>query len=155
MKKFFFDCGTRDFTASTGLAVLRVLTGLMLLIGHGIPKIQSYSKIKDFFYVPEFLPVSWAPASLIACICAEVIASILIILGLMARPAAFVIGFCMVTAAFGKMGAAPWFQTSSTLTDSKELAVLYLIPMISIILAGPGAFSMDASILKERNRRRW
>ncbi len=156
MKRFFFDCGTRDITASTGLLVLRVLTGLMLLIGHGIPKITHYAAWKDFFYVPAFLPQSWAPASLMACIAAEVLGSTLVILGLASRPAAFVVGFCMVTAGFGKMGATPWFQNpTATLIETKELAVLYLIPMIAIILAGAGAFSLDANIFREKRSRRW
>jgi putative oxidoreductase len=155
MKKFFFDCGTRDVTASLGFLSLRVMVGLMMLIGHGIPKIRNYSEIKGFFYVPDFLPVSWAPASLMACIGAEVIGSILIIIGFATRPAAFALGFCMVVAAFGKMGSTPWFLSGPTLVETKELSLMYLIPMISIILAGAGAYSLDAAIYRETKRRRW
>ena len=57
MKKLLFDCGTRDATASLGLLVLRVLTGLMMLIGHGIPHLQTYTANKDLFYVPEIFPL--------------------------------------------------------------------------------------------------
>ena len=155
MKKIFFDCGTRDATASLGILALRVMVGLMMLIGHGIPKIRNYAAIKDFFYVPDFLPVSWAPASLSACIFAEVVASAMIIIGLTTRPAAFVLGFCMVVAAFGKMGATPWFLSGPTLVETKELSLMYLIPMISIILAGAGAYSLDAVIYRDTKRRRW
>lgn len=155
MKKFFFDCGTRDATASLGFLSLRVMVGLMMLIGHGIPKILTYSARKDFFYVPEFLPMSWAPMSLMACIAAEVVAASFIIIGFATRPAAFVLGFCMVVAAFGALGATPWFLKSATLVETKELSLMYLIPMISIILAGAGAYSLDALIYKESKRRRW
>ena len=106
MKRFFFDCGTRDAPASLGFLALRVMIGLMMLIGHGLPKIRNYSTLKTFFYVPDFLPVSWAPASLMACIGAEVVASILIIIGFATRPAAFILGFSMVVAAFGRMDPA-------------------------------------------------
>ena len=155
MKKTFFDCGTRDATASLGLLALRVMVGLMMLVGHGIPKLQNYAARKDFFYVPDFLPRSWAPACLIACIVAEVLAAALVIVGLATRPAAFILGFCMVVAAFGALGATPWFQTSPTLIETKELSIMYLIPMVAIILAGAGAYSLDANLCKDRKRRRW
>jgi len=155
MKKLLFDCGTRDATASLGIFALRVMVGLMMLIGHGIPKIRNFDAIKSFFYVPDFLPISWAPASLAACIVGEVLAAALVIVGLATRPAAFVLGFCMVVAAFGKMGATPWFQKSATLIETKELSLMYLIPMIAIILSGAGAWSLDAAIYREGKRRRW
>ncbi len=155
MKQFLFDCGTRDVTASIGFLALRVMVGLMMLIGHGVPKIKNYATIKDFFYVPDFLPTTWAPGCLLACIGAEVVASAMIIVGFATRPAAFVLGFCMVVAAFGRMGAAPWFLNGPTLIETKELSLMYLIPMIAIILAGAGNFSLDALIYRDPKRRRW
>ncbi len=155
MKKFFFDCGTRDVTASLGIVVLRVLVGLMMLVGHGIPKIENFAARKEFFYVPDFLPDKFASACLLACIGAEVVAATFIIIGFATRPAAFILGFCMVVAAFGALGGAPWFQTSPTLVETKELSIMYLIPMISIILAGAGAYSLDALFYKDTKRRRW
>lgn len=157
MKKFFFDCGTRDATASIGLLALRVMVGMMMLIGHGIPKIQGYAARKDFFYVPDLFPFKFMtpPMALIACIGAEVLAAALIIIGFSTRPAAFVLGFCMVIAAFGAMGATPWFQSTPTLVETKELSIMYLIPMIAIILSGAGGYSLDAALCKESKRRRW
>lgn len=157
MKKFFFDCGTRDSVASLGLLALRVLVGLMMLIGHGIPKIKNYATLKDFFYVPDFFPLNFmsAPISLMACIGAEVVAAALLVIGFGTRPSAFVLGFCMVVAGFGAMGASPWFQNSATLIETKEISLLYLIPMITIILAGAGGYSLDAVICKDSKRRRW
>lgn len=155
MRKFFFDCGTRDATASLGIFALRVMIGLMMLIGHGIPKIGNFANHKDFFYVPDFLPVKMASVSMMTCIGAEVVATTLLILGFATRPAAFILGLCMVVAAFGAFGGAPWFQKSATLVDTKEVYILYLIPMISIILAGAGGYSLDALLYKESKRRRW
>lgn len=157
MKKFFFDCGTRDSVASLGLAALRMMIGLMMLIGHGIPKIKNYATLKDFFYVPDFFPLNqMTPAvSLMACIGAEVAAAALLVVGLATRPAAFVLGFCMVVAAFGVMGASPWFQSSPTLVETKEIALLYLVPMLAIILSGAGGYSLDAALHTDNKRRRW
>ena len=156
MKKFFFDCGTRDTTASLGFLALRILVGLMMLIGHGIPKIQNFTGIlKSGFYQPDIFPLSlMSPqVSLLMTIGAEAAASCLLVLGLMTRPAAFVFSFAMVVAAFGAQGADPWFSTGPG--PSKELALMYLIPMIAIILAGGGGYSLDAAIYKESKRRRW
>ncbi len=156
MKKFLFDCGTRDVTASIGIFALRVMIGLMMLIGHGLPKLQGFAAAKDSFYVPDFIPLKFmSPAvSLVACISAELGASILIILGLATRPAAFLLGFNMVVAAFGVHATAAWFMGQGV-PVSKEPALLYLVPLIAIILTGAGAFSIDGAIYKKDKRRRW
>ena len=157
MKKFFFDCGTRDATASHGILALRVMIGLMMLVGHGIPKIQKYALLKDRFYVPDFFPLKYLspPVSLMACISAEVVAATLILLGLATRPAAFLLGFSMVVAVFGVQGGAPWFVAPPAVLDAKELGLLYLIPLVALILTGGGSFSLDAGLYKNGKRRRW
>jgi putative oxidoreductase len=155
MKKFFFDCGTRDATASLGLLFLRVGTGLMMFFGHGLGKIQSFAEKKDGFPVPDFFPLKYMspPVSLMATIGAEAVCSVLIILGLAARPAAFILAFTMTVAAFHVHGSGPWFLGGGE--GSKEPALLYLIPAVAILLAGAGQYSLDASILKESRRKRW
>jgi putative oxidoreductase len=157
MKKFLFDSGTRDATASLGILTLRVMIGLMMLIGHGIPKILGYAALKDKFYVPELFPLNHlsSSVSLMACIGAEAGAAILIILGLATRPAAFVLAFNMVVAVFGVLGTAPWFVAPPDVLVAKELGLLYLIPLIVLILTGAGHWSLDAGIYKENRRRRW
>jgi putative oxidoreductase len=154
MKKFLFDCGTRDTTASLGLLFLRVCIGLMMLLGHGIGKIQKFSEMKDGFPVPDFFPLKYMsnPVSLMATIGAEVGCSVLIILGLATRPAAFIFAFTMTIAAFHVHGSGPWFLGGGE--GPKEPALLYLIPAVAILLAGAGQYSLDAAILKER-RKRW
>jgi len=156
MKKFLFDFGTRDAATAQGIFALRVMTGLMMLIGHGIPKIRHYAALKDSFYVANLFPFSHLspPLSLMACIGAEVGASILIILGLTTRPAAFVLAFCMVVAVFARQAGAPWFCSPPNIVDAKELGLLYLIPLVSIILTGAGAWSLDARLYRENRYRR-
>jgi putative oxidoreductase len=157
MKRFLFDCGTRDVTASTGILALRVMTGLMMLIGHGWPKLAEFSGRKELFYVPDFFPLKLMspPVSLVATITAELGASILIILGLGTRPAAFLLGFTMVVAVFDVQQAAPWFVKPPTIVEAKELGLMYLIPMIAIIFSGAGLFSFDSALHQESKRRRW
>lgn len=155
MKSFFFDCGTRDATASLGLLFLRVGTGLMMFLGHGLGKIQTFAEKKDSFPVPDFVPLKYMspPFSLMATIGAEAVCACLIILGLATRPAAFILAFTMTVAAFGILGNAPWFIPAGI--GPKEGPVLYLIPAVAILLAGAGSYSLDASILKEGRRKRW
>ncbi len=156
MKKFFFDCGTRDATASLGILMLRTLTGLMMLVGHGIPKLLAFATLKNNFPVAGIFPFSRMSHAfnLGACVTAEVLASALIIVGIATRPAAFLLAFTMVVAAFQTCGSAPWFL-SQGVTVAKEPALLYLIPMIALIFSGAGAFSLDAVIYRERKNRRW
>jgi putative oxidoreductase len=155
MKKIFLDCGTRDITASLGILSLRLMTGLMMLIGHGLPKLQNYAMLKDKFELKIQPFQHFAPSvNLMLCIAAEAGAAALIAIGLFTRPAAFLLGFTMVVAAFGAHGADPWFMGPGV-PASKEPALLYLIPMIAIILTGGGAFSLDAAFYKETKRRRW
>jgi putative oxidoreductase len=155
MKKLLFDCGTRDITASVGILALRFMIGLMMLIGHGIPKIQNYVILKDKFKIDVF-PFHHFSGSLnlILCLVAEVGAAAFIVIGFCTRPAAFFLGFTMIVAAFGAHGADPWFMKPGVVS-SKELALLYLIPMIALILTGGGAFSVDAVTYEDRKRRRW
>ncbi len=154
MKKFIFDCGTRDATASLSLLFLRVALGLMLMIGHGIPKIKKFAEMKDGFKVPDFFPLNLMspPVSLMATIGAEVVAAALIVFGLLTRPAAFVVAFTMVVAAFNIHSEDPFFGP----LPSKELAIMFLIPAITILLGGAGLVSVDATIYKEgRRRSKW
>lgn len=155
MKKFLFDCGTRDATASLGILFLRVGTGLMMLLGHGVGKIQSFAESKDSFPVPDFFPLKYMsnPISLMATIGAEVGCAALLILGLATRPAAFILAFTMVVAAFNILASAPLFIPNGI--GPKEGPLLYLIPAAAILLTGAGQYSFDANILKEGRRKKW
>ena len=155
MKKFLFDCGTRCATASLGILFLRVCTGLLMFFGHGLEKLQTFADKKDKFPVPDFFPLKYmsSPVSLTATVGAEVVCSMLLVFGLFTRPAAFIFAFTMTVAAFGIHGAHPWFSSDG---PSKEMALLYLVPAVAILLSGAGKYSLDATILKEgRRRSRW
>ncbi len=153
MKKFLFDCGTRDPLASTGLFVLRVSFGLMMLIGHGIPKIGKFDALKDSWTVPGIWPLSHLSSSisLMATIGIEVGAAAMLVLGLMTRPAAFALGFAMCVAAFQVHGAGPWFLPAA---GAKEPALLYLAAAFTLVVTGAGSWSLDAKLATGDKRRR-
>jgi putative oxidoreductase len=90
------------------------------------------------------------PVSLMATIGAELGAAALIVLGLATRPAAFVLGFAMVVAAFQVHGGGPWFLPAD---GAKEPALLYLFACVVLIITGAGKASLDSAIYKEKKRR--
>lgn len=155
MKRILFDCGTRDATASIGMLFLRVTIGLMMLVGHGWGKVENFAKIKDGFPVPQFFPLHYMspPVSLIATILAEVLFAGLLVLGVMTRISAFVLGFTMVVAAFYINAAQPFFYSPPDALRAKELAIMYLIPCVALVLAGGGNYSLDAVLVREGRRR--
>lgn len=152
MKRFLFDCGTRDAVASAGLLVLRVGFGLMMAIGHGWAKVEAFEKLKDDWTVPAIWPLSLmsSPVSLVATIFAELGCAALIVLGLATRPAAFVLAFAMSVAAFQLLGDNPVFLPAE---GAKEPALMYLFACVVLIVSGAGKASLDASIHKEKKRR--
>jgi putative oxidoreductase len=153
MKKFLFDAGSRDPLASSGLLFLRLSIGWMMLYGHGWGKIAKFDQLKAGWTVPQIFPLLYMsePISLMATIGAEVGAAALLMLGLMTRPAAFVLGFAMVIAAFQVHAHHPYFSLSG---PSKELALLYLVPCLVLIITGAGQWSLDARIPSDKRRRR-
>ena len=73
-----------------------------------------------------------------AAIGTEVFASALIALGLMTRPAAFLLGFAMCVAAFQVHGAGAWFLPAP---GAKEPALIYLLFCFVLIITGGGQWS--------------
>ena len=73
---------------------------------------------------------------------AEVVAAILLILGLGTRFVLIPLIITMLVAFFIVHADDPF--------SKKELALLYLIPFISLFLTGPGKYSLDALIFKTK-----
>jgi putative oxidoreductase len=121
--------------ADVALAVLRVaIAGLMLR--HGIPKLLGFGERAATF--PDPLGVGHT-TSLVLAITGEVGGSLLLIPGVLTRLAA--IPFCTtMTVAFFIVHANDSF-------DQKELALLYLVAGLVVLLGGGGRFSVDAKLL--------
>jgi putative oxidoreductase len=119
------------------LLLLRLGFGGMLLFGHGLPKLMTYSEKSSHFPDPVGLGSS---LSLIATITTQVPLPLLVMAGLFTRWACGPIVFMLVVAAFVIHGGDPW--------NKKELALVYAVPFLAILIAGPGKYSLDAKYHK-------
>jgi putative oxidoreductase len=117
---------------NTGLFVLRILTGLFIALGHGINKIpppEGFIRIVSSLGFPFPGLFAWIAGL------SEFAGGILLILGLLTRPSAFLLIVTMMVAAFLRHSADPFAR--------KELALLYLFIFLFILLVGAGKFSLD------------
>ena len=122
-----------------GLLLLRVgIGGLMLT--HGIPKISKLAESPIKFPDPIGLGSS---TSLVLTIIGEVIAPILIIIGLKTKLASIPAAITMFVAFFIIHASDP--------IGKKEKALLYLICFVVIFLTGAGKYSLDGLLNKNKN----
>lgn len=121
----------RETVTSVGLLLLRVGIGCLMLV-HGIAKIQAFSQMAETF--PDPIGVG-SKMSLIMAIGAEVGCSLLLIVGAATRLAAIPLAITMLVAWFLVHGEDPW--------KMKELAATFLLVYVSLLLTGPGRFSVD------------
>ena len=112
------------------LAVLRIVTGL-LFIEHGT--------VKFFAFPVPFPGPSPLPTLLMAAGAIELVAGILITLGLFTRLAAFIAAGEMAVAYFyGHFPRGFW-----PVQNMGEAAILFCFIFLYIAAAGPGAWSVD------------
>lgn len=137
------DTGVERFGLDLGLLIGRVSFAAMMLLAHGLPKLQKYSAISDKF--PDPLGVG-SPLSLSLAIFSELFCSALVILGLGTRLAATQLIITMAVAAFLVHSGDPFFAAPGQ--KSKEFALMYLTAFMVIFLAGPGRYSIDAAITR-------
>jgi len=121
-----------------GLLLLRVLFGSMMLFSHGLSKISKFEQLSTTF--PDPLALG-SKASLILAIFAEVVCSILLILGLKTRLAAMPLLITMLVAAFIVHAADPW--------QKQEFGLLYGVTFLALIFTGGGRFSLDQIIYRK------
>ena len=119
--------------SSLALTILRVGASALMLV-HGIPKISR------LFESPiEFAdPIGMGPTiSLILALIGEVVAPVLIIIGWKTRLAAIPALITMLVAAFIVHGPDPY--------QKKEMAILYALCFLVIMIGGPGKYALDKS----------
>ena len=129
------SCG--KVAAAIGLLVLRIGFGGLMAFQHGWSKLTGFSAMAESF--PDPLGVGHM-ASLALVVGAEFFCALLLVAGLLTRVAAIPLIINMAVAVFMIHGADP--------LEKKELALLYLIPYVTIFLCGPGAISIDGLIRK-------
>lgn len=144
------ETSRREKAHAIGLLILRLGIGGYML-NHGWGKLQmllagNFEQMGD--------PIGLGPVvSLVLVTCAEFLCALLVMAGLATRPAAAVIVFSMAVAAFVAHAADPWtmegayelFVAGETeFPLSKEPALLFLIPFLSLVFTGAGRYSLDA-----------
>jgi putative oxidoreductase len=135
LSKYIFNAGTTEGNASIGLLILRVLAGLSLFLKHGLEKLTGYSTMVQHF--PDPIHIG-AHASLAYALLSDGICSALVVVGLVTRPAAFVIVVNLLTVFFLVHHAA--FFTSGHV----ELVALYIAAFATLLFTGAGRLSVDA-----------
>jgi len=113
------------------LSVLRIMSGLLFL-QHGTTKYLSLPATKASGASP--LTMSGAAGVI------ELVAGVLIVIGLFTRPAAFVASGTMAVAYFLAHFPRGFFP----LMNGGELAVLYCFVFLYLAAAGGGVWSVDA-----------
>ncbi|WP_240676059.1 DoxX family protein [Botryobacter ruber] len=119
---------------NTDLALLVVRVSVAgLMLAHGLPKLEMLISGNPAEF-PALFGLS-AASSLALAVFAEVVCSVLILVGLGTRLATIPLIITMLVAAFYIHGADPFAK--------KELAILYLIPYVMLFLTGSGKYALD------------
>ncbi len=119
------------------LAILRIIAGLLFL-EHGLSK---------YFAFPVPFPVHPLPPMLIVAGAIEIVAGIMIAIGLLTRIAAFVASGEMAFAYFiGHFPKGFW-----PLANMGEGAILFSFIFLYIAAAGPGVWSLD-TLRRQKSR---
>jgi putative oxidoreductase len=119
------------------LALLRIVAGLLFL---------EHATVKFFAFPTPFPMPGPLPPLLLAAGAIELIASILITLGLFTRISAFV--------ASGEMAVGYWMMHGSKsfwpIANMGEAAILFCFVFLYLAAAGPGAWSVDGARFRAR-----
>ena len=135
LKKLAFHA---DSDANIGLPILRVFIGAALLT-HGWGKM--FGGLAQFTGFVSSLGVPLPAVSAFLAAFAESFGAILLAIGLLTRPAAFLIAITMAVAALGAHGGQGFAE--------QEAAWLYFFPALLFLLKGAGKWSLDAVIAKK------
>jgi putative oxidoreductase len=122
------------------LSVLRFVAGF-LFIAHGTQKL---------FGIPVGMPGGPVPLQSLmgAAGAIEIVGGVLLLVGLLTRPAAFVLSGEMAVAYFMKHSP----QSVWPIVNQGELAVLYCFLFLYFAAAGAGPWSLDALLFHRRSR---
>lgn len=110
------------------------------MLTHGYPKLMRFFGDGEITFGDPF--GLGAVTTLALAVFAEFVCSILVMIGFATRLAVIPIIVTMITAAFYVHAADPFGR--------KELAILYLVVFLTILVAGAGKYSLDFSLLKKK-----
>ena len=116
------------------LFLLRLFVGLAIMT-HGLPKLLNFISGEVKFM--DFMGFG-SKTSLFLVIFAEIVCAFLLLLGLFTRWATIPLIITMLVAAFMAHRAEPF--------SDREMSLLYLFHFFTILVLGPGRFSVDRMI---------
>ncbi len=131
LKKILFSTESFGSIQNFGLFFMRLFVGGFMLT-HGIPKLLGFSMMAKHF--PDVIGIGSAPSAALM-VFAEFFCSILIILGLFSRWACIPPIIGMLVAVLVAHANDPFM--------AKELPMFYLFSYLTLLLLGPGKFSLD------------
>lgn len=125
--------------SNIALLFLRIASAGTMLI-HGIPKVgKLFDGSASSFLNP--IGIGSTP-TLVLCVIAEVICPVLLIAGVLTRPAALILVLNMCAALIFH------YQTNSPFVGGAEIAFLYLVMYLTILIAGGGEYTVSKLISK-------
>jgi putative oxidoreductase len=142
--KRIFSTSCNAGLANGWLLIYRVAAGAFMLT-HGYPKFNRLLSGETIQFADPF--GLGAYPSFLMTVFAEFLCAILVILGLGTRIAAFIISINMAVAVLVAHSGDPF--------GKKELPLLFLLTFLTILVFGPGKYSIDQAIAgKSRTSRR-
>lgn len=155
----------RRGTDDLALLLLRLGFGLGMALAHGLPKVQALAAGDTGFVqgvarlgFPYPLAFAWASALV------ELVGGAALALGLFTRPFAGLNAANMVVAAFwrhhahhqllGVAGLRVWTEEQLKAWGRPELALVYLLGFVALLLMGAGAYALDGVLVGNRKRPR-
>ena len=136
MKKLF-STRTSDSAFTFATFLLRLATGSLMLVNHGLDKLVHFGEKSARFADPIGLG---STTSLALVVFAEFFCAAFIILGLFTRLATIPLIIAMSFALF--------HASNGQIFGKGEMAGLYLAALIAILFLGPGRFSLDRFVGK-------
>lgn len=127
----------RPIALDAGLFLLRVIFGL-LLMQYGWEKFSKFAEWSSTF--PDPLGVG-STVSLAMCIFAELFCAGLLVLGLFSR-------VVLIPLIFNMLVVALIVHADDSMRE-REHALSFLVPFLTIFLAGPGKYSLDNLFMKK------
>ncbi len=134
---------TLDRYSPYALAALRIVTAL-IFIEHGTQKLFGFPA-PPASGLPAAFTLHWIGAVL------EVGGGILILVGFLTRPVAFILS--------GEMAVAYWMfhapRNLYPILNGGDAAILYCFVFLLLVFTGPGAWSVDGARSTPRFRHAW